>query len=46
MYAMPGAIDAMQAAAQLLINEEPPHALFAMVEFHADNVARNSSPTG
>ena len=36
MYAVPGAIDAMEAAAQLLINEEPPHALFGIIEFNAD----------
>jgi len=36
MFAVPGAFDAMQAAAQLLINEEPPHALFGIIEFNAD----------
>ena len=36
MFVAPGAIDAMQAAAQLLINEEPPHALFGIIEFNAD----------
>ena len=36
MFVVPGAIDAMQAAAQLLINEEPPHALFGIIEFNAD----------
>ena len=39
MFAVPGAIDAMQAAAELLINEEPPHALFGIYEFNADYVA-------
>ena len=39
MYVVPGAIDAMQAAAQLLINEEPPHALFGIIEFNADYMA-------
>jgi hypothetical protein len=38
MYVVPGAIDAMQAAAKLLINEEPAHALFGVCEFHADYV--------
>jgi hypothetical protein len=32
----PSAIDAMQDAAKLLINSEPPHALFAIIEFNAD----------
>ena len=36
MYVVPGAIDKMEAAAQSLINAEPPHALFAAVEFNAD----------
>jgi hypothetical protein len=36
MFAVPGAIDAMQAAAELLINEEPAHAQFGIWEFHAD----------
>ncbi len=36
MYVVPGAIDAMQAAADLLIEEEPPHALFGVIEFNAD----------
>jgi hypothetical protein len=36
LFAMPGAIDAMQEAAKLLINEEPAHALFGIEEFHAD----------
>src|ERR1017187_2098563 len=36
MFVVPGAIDAMQAAAELLISEEPPHALFGIVEFNAD----------
>jgi hypothetical protein len=39
MYIVPGAIDAMQAAAELLINEEPPNALFGIVEFNADYMA-------
>ena len=39
MYVVPGAIDAMQAAAELLINEEPPHALFGIIEFNADYMA-------
>ena len=39
MYVVPGAIDAMQAAAQLLIDEEPPHALFGIIEFNADYMA-------
>ena len=38
MFAVPGAIDAMQAAAELLINEEPAHALFGIYEFNADYV--------
>jgi hypothetical protein len=36
MLAVPGAIDAMQSAAQLLINEEPTHAQFGIYEFHAE----------
>jgi hypothetical protein len=36
MFVAPGAIDAMQTAAQLLINSEPPHAMFGIVEFNAD----------
>jgi hypothetical protein len=39
MLAAPGAIDAMQAAAELLIDEEPTHALFGIYEFNADYVA-------
>ena len=39
MYVVPGAINAMQAAAELLINEEPPHALFGIIEFNADYMA-------
>jgi hypothetical protein len=39
MFAVPGAIDAMQEAAKLLINDEPAHALFGIYEFHADYVA-------
>ena len=38
MLAVPGAIDAMQAAAELLITEEPAHALFGIYEFHAEYV--------
>ena len=38
MFAVPGAIDAMQAAAELLINEEPAHAQFGIYEFSADYV--------
>jgi hypothetical protein len=38
MLAVPGAIDAMQSAAKLLINEEPANALFGIYEFHADYV--------
>ncbi|MCX6921750.1 MAG: putative Ig domain-containing protein, partial [Verrucomicrobia bacterium] len=38
MLAAPGAIDAMQGAAKLLINEEPAHALFGIYEFHAEYV--------
>ncbi|HVM49754.1 MAG TPA: immunoglobulin domain-containing protein [Candidatus Acidoferrum sp.] len=36
MYIVPGAIDAMQSAAELLINEEPDNALFGIIEFNAD----------
>jgi hypothetical protein len=36
MFASPGAIDAMQAAAELLIDQEPAHALFGVIEFNAD----------
>jgi hypothetical protein len=36
MYSAPGAIAAMEAAAQLLIDGQPPHALFGIIEFHAD----------
>ena len=36
MLAVSGAIDAMQSAAKLLINEEPANALFGIYEFHAD----------
>jgi hypothetical protein len=39
MYIVPGAIDAMQAAADLLINSEPPNAMFGIVEFNADYMA-------
>ena len=39
MFVVPGAIDAMQAAADLIINEEPPHALFGVIEFNADYMA-------
>jgi len=38
MFVVPGAIDAMQDAAKLLINDEPDHALFGIYEFHADYV--------
>jgi len=38
MLAVPGAIDAMQAAAVLLINEEPARAQFGIYEFNADYV--------
>jgi hypothetical protein len=38
MLAVSGAIDAMQSAAKLLINEEPANALFGIYEFHADYV--------
>ncbi len=38
MFAVPGAIDSMQAAAELLINEEPAHAQFGIYEFNADYV--------
>jgi hypothetical protein len=39
MLVVPGAIDAMESAAQLLINQQPPHALFSVVEFNADYMA-------
>ena len=39
MYVVPGAIAAMEAAAELLINEEPSHALFGIIEFNADYMA-------
>jgi hypothetical protein len=39
MFSVPGAINAMQDAAELLINQEPPHALFGIVEFNADYMA-------
>ena len=38
MSAVPGAIDSMQAAAELLINEEPTHAQFGIYEFNAEYV--------
>jgi hypothetical protein len=38
MLAVSGAIDAMQSAAKLLINEEPANALFGIYEFNADYV--------
>ena len=38
MLAVPGAIDSMQAAAELLINEEPTHAQFGIYEFNAEYV--------
>lgn len=36
MFEVPGAIDAMQEAAKLLINSEPAHSLFGVIEFNAD----------
>jgi len=39
MFQVPGAISNMEAAAVLLINQEPPNALFGVIEFHADNTA-------
>ena len=39
MFAAPGAISNMEAAAKLLINAEPAHALFAIIEFNADYMA-------
>ncbi len=39
MFASSGAIDAMQAAAELLIDQEPAHALFGVIEFNADYMA-------
>ncbi len=39
MYVVPGAIDAMEAAAELLINGEPPNAKFGIIEFNADYMA-------
>jgi hypothetical protein len=38
MLVVPGAIDAMEAAAGLLINDQPTHALFGVVEFNAEYV--------
>jgi len=38
MYEVPGAIDKMEAAAQLLINTEPPNAKFGIVEFNAEYI--------
>ena len=38
MFAVSGAIDAMQSAANLLISEEPANALFGIYEFHAEYV--------
>ena len=38
MLAVPGAIDSMQAAAELLINEEPTHAQFGIYQFNAEYV--------
>jgi hypothetical protein len=38
MFAVSGAIDAMQSAAKLLISEEPANALFGIYEFHAEYV--------
>ena len=45
MLAVPGAIDAMQAAAKLLINAEPAHAQFGIWEFHAEYVNPQSVTT-
>jgi hypothetical protein len=39
MFSSPGAISNMEFAANLLIGEEPPHALFGIVEFNADYMA-------
>jgi hypothetical protein len=39
MFIVPGAISNMQAAAELLINEEPPAAQFGIYEFSADYLA-------
>jgi hypothetical protein len=39
MFVVPGAISNMQAAAELLINEEPPQAQFGICEFSADYIA-------
>jgi Putative Ig domain/Immunoglobulin I-set domain/von Willebrand factor type A domain len=36
MFAVPGAISNMEWAADLLINQEPPHAMFGVIEFNAD----------
>ncbi len=36
MFAVSGAIDAMQEAAKLLIDSEPQHSLFGIIEFNAD----------
>ncbi len=36
MFAVDGAIDAMQDAAKLLIDSEPAHSLFGLIEFNAD----------
>jgi len=36
MYAVAGAIDAMELAAKTFISSEPEHALFGIYEFHAD----------
>lgn len=41
IYSTPGAIDSMEAAAQTLINEEPPNAQFGIVEFSADYLPPN-----
>ncbi len=38
MYEVPGEIDRMEAAAQLLINTEPPNAKFGIVEFNAEYI--------
>jgi len=39
MFVVPGAISNLQAAAELLINEEPPAAQFGIYEFSADYIA-------
>jgi hypothetical protein len=39
MFSAPGAISNMEASAVLLINSEPSHALFGIIEFNADYMA-------